>query len=83
MLKVAHDTVATQTPPASDARSFTTQAQTGVPAGAATSVAPRPGDHVATTATSPQAARWWTRSMPRTSTEVQVHAGAGEGPVPW
>ena len=50
------DTVTTQTPPAPNAQSFTPQPQASVPAGAATSVTPRPGDGVATTATSPRAA---------------------------
>lgn len=51
-----NDTVTTQTPPAPNAQSFTPQPQASVPAGAATSVTPRPGDDVATTATSPRAA---------------------------
>lgn len=51
-----NDTVTTQTPPAPNAQSYTPQPQASLPAGAATSVTPRPGDDVATTATSPRAA---------------------------
>ena len=51
----AESAITTQTPPTPNAQSYTPQSSVSLPAGAATSVAPRAGDEIGTTPTAPVA----------------------------